>query len=1167
MTTQAEKQTAWRRMVLTATPPAWLSASVLVLLVGAVYWPTLGQGLLPDDDNYLRGLATLNPSDVLALIWSQFAVASRYDPLTATSFWLENQLWGLDPRGYHALNVLLHGTAALLVWRLLWRLAVPGAWLAAALFAVHPVAVESVAWVGQRQTLLVCVLALASILTYLRFEPDFAAASQQSRVKKRRTGRSTASDIRVWRYYPLSSILYFGALLCQSAAVVLPIVLLIVCWWKRGRVRLRDAVPLAPWLLLGIAVAWLRLAAIAPSGGTPWALPIVAQLLLAGRALWFYAGKLVWPQSLAFFYPHWTIDASRWWQYLFPLGALAVLIGLWTARRRIGRGPLAAALIFLVALVPSLVVVNVDVFEQVFVADRYQYPASIALFALAAAALAMLYQRLGQRRLLAGVAIAAMLIPLAFVAHQRIRVYESLPALCFDAIDSRPAAFLAHQALGRYYRDVKNEQREAVAQYRRVLELQQQFAEDNPAADACRSAVAQTYQDLAAAETGRGRMEIAERIYQEAVRLRAGLVAENASISKYQGQLAASLTDLGLARMRLAQPDEAIPAIEKALELRKRLVAEYPRDADCQAVLAWCHVCRGAALRQSGRTDDAAAAYTRAAKIRQSLAETYPARAEFRDHAAASLTDLGIVRRDLGQFSAAEEAFRKALDLRERLVDNSPSSEALQDSLAACYAHLASVEQQTRGWTAAVQSQATANQVWQRLVESHPEVAIYRDHLATGYSDLGILKHRLGQTSGAEELFGQAVTLRERLIEDEPGNREYLGRLASSFASLAVTQSADGRSADAADTYGKLVDALERMRREQPSDTGIRAALASAYTNLADAQMRCRQMSAVESSLRNAIKVRVQVVQDDPTSEKHKNAMAQSCRELGNLLRAQGRIDDAVIMYQAAVQIRQGLAAVQPSIQSDLTNDLVLCADALALADRWCDSAAAYERAVQSGKHSYETMWPCALAELSCGNEQAYRDTCAELVERYAASAGADAILAIALTLVAGENALDDKQALLSIARRAAERNPTSTAAAILVGAAQYRAALVDEAVATLEQALAQAASDPDSSANPGGQLVAARLLGEAILAMAHRRQTGTVADERLQKVRQSCAKSSLPGGPGNSERPPWLAACAAKIVERQLGNVDVQSEASPQAGSDDRDQTAKVPATGELGG
>ncbi len=444
----------------------WLCAATLVLLVTIVYWPTLENGFVSDDVAYITTNQAIQSLQGLRDIWFKLGTIQQYYPLVFTTFWAEYSLWGLDPRGYHVVNLLLHAAAAVLVWRLLARLEVKGAWLAAAIFAVHPVEVESAAWVSERKNVLSCTLAIGSLLAYLRFSPPDNSRGAIDAPAPTNNGR--------WGYYALALGLYVAALLAKSVTASVPAVLLVIDWWKRGRVKWRDVALLAPFFAVGLELSYLTVwmeKTYVGAQGEEWNLSLVERLLVAGRAVWFYAGKLVWPNRLIFFYPRWTIDTRAGWQYLFPLGAVALLGGLWLARNWIGRGPLAAALIYGGVLTPALGFFDVYPFKFSYVADHYQYHASIAAIALAVAAAVLLLNRLAkQPRWLAPLAGAALLVPLAAVAHQKTHAYRDDSALNQDVLALCPDSWVAANNLGGYAL-AEGKYDEAITYLRRAIRL------------------------------------------------------------------------------------------------------------------------------------------------------------------------------------------------------------------------------------------------------------------------------------------------------------------------------------------------------------------------------------------------------------------------------------------------------------------------------------------------------------------------------------------------------------------------------------------------------------------------------------------------------------------------------------------------------------------------
>ena len=360
-------------------------------------------------------------------IWSELGATQQYYPLLHSAFWLEHKLWGDALLGYHLANVLLHAASASLVVLILRRLAVPGAWLAGFVFALHPIAVESVAWISEQKNTLSAVFYLASAYVYLR-------------------------DPRDWRYW-LASTFFICALLTKTVTATLPAALLLVLWWQRGTLEFRrDVMPLIPWFIVaaiaGAFTAWVERTVIGASGDA-FALTFVERCLLAGRVIWFYLGKILWPTNLMFVYPRWEIDATVWWQYLFPVAAVALGGGLAIAAQRWERrGPLAGYLYFCGTLVPVLGFLDVFPFVFSYVADHFQYLASLGVIAPVASGLAMASERLCAPKRVAMAGGAALVAILAAATWHRSAVYADAETLYRDTVARNPGAWMAYQNLG-----------------------------------------------------------------------------------------------------------------------------------------------------------------------------------------------------------------------------------------------------------------------------------------------------------------------------------------------------------------------------------------------------------------------------------------------------------------------------------------------------------------------------------------------------------------------------------------------------------------------------------------------------------------------------------------------------------------------------------------------
>jgi len=413
---------------------------LLVLLVCAVYAPVYDAGYIWDDDDYVTENPNLRTGEGLERIWLQPSSLPQYYPLVHTSFWLEYRLWKLEPFGYHLVNVLLHGLNALLLWIVLLRLRVPGAFWAALLFALHPVQVESVAWITERKNVLSGAFFLLALLAYLRF-----ALPERGSPTGERPGRPG-------RYWLLAFVLFVAALLSKSVTVSLPAVLLLILWWKQGRLGLRDLVPLLPLFAVGLGMAsvtvWLERHHVGAMG-VEWSFSLLERCLIAGRALWFYALKLFWPAPLIFNYPRWEIDAAQPLAYLYPAGVLVVLAALWGARQRLGRGPLVAVCLFAGMLLPALGFFDIYPMRYSFVADHFQYLASIGLIVLLVGALfsTPALQR-GPEGGASSIVLAALCCGAALLSFQQSRIYADAETLWLDTVQKNPQSWMAYYHLG-----------------------------------------------------------------------------------------------------------------------------------------------------------------------------------------------------------------------------------------------------------------------------------------------------------------------------------------------------------------------------------------------------------------------------------------------------------------------------------------------------------------------------------------------------------------------------------------------------------------------------------------------------------------------------------------------------------------------------------------------
>ncbi|MBD3237834.1 MAG: tetratricopeptide repeat protein [Candidatus Eisenbacteria bacterium] len=404
---------------------------LLLAAVALVYTPVYRAEFIWDDDDYLLLNPLLTEEGGWAEIWDPSSPRNpQFYPLVFSSFRIERGLWGTDATGYHVVNVVLHALNVLLLLFLLRRLRVPGAWLVAGLFAVHPVFVESVAWISERKNVLSGFFYLLAAHSYLRFDA---------------TSR--------WRWYGLTLICFLGALFSKTITASLPLALGLALWWRGRRLRVSRFVTLLIMVAIGFALGMVtRLHeyqhVLSDGGG-----PIFAQLdplkriLLAGRAFWFYPSKIVWPEELAFFYSRWSLDPRIVGQWIYPVAGLLVALLLVYGYRRgwLGRGPLAAALFYAVTIFPALGFVNVAPMRFSWVADHFQYLAAIGILLLIGGLWAQMRggSRAGRaRRGTAALVAIAILVLLGWRAQTQAHVYQDLGSLWADTAAKTPDSWI-----------------------------------------------------------------------------------------------------------------------------------------------------------------------------------------------------------------------------------------------------------------------------------------------------------------------------------------------------------------------------------------------------------------------------------------------------------------------------------------------------------------------------------------------------------------------------------------------------------------------------------------------------------------------------------------------------------------------------------------------------
>jgi tetratricopeptide (TPR) repeat protein len=345
--------------------PFFLSCGIILLTLIA-YLPALSGGFVFDDQIYLVTNPNLTGLKGLYRCWTE-PTAYAYHPLVMTTFWLEHQLWGLKPVGYHLNNLILHLVVSFLVWRLMVRMDLPGGWIAALFFALHPVHVESVAWITERKDVLSGVFALLTVLGWLSY----------------RKGGGKQS-------YYLALFCFLLAMLAKSSVCLLPGVLFLISGQPTGGMNVslsKRLIPIIPFFLVAVIVGgiyWWIEQSVAKPVGREYEFTLFERLVIAGKAIWFYLGKLFLPIDLMPIYPRWEVKDLEWMAILYPLSVILAVGISWYSQTFLGKGLWLAFTGYLLLLFPALGFINYSFMRFSFVADHFQYLASVGPIILVA---------------------------------------------------------------------------------------------------------------------------------------------------------------------------------------------------------------------------------------------------------------------------------------------------------------------------------------------------------------------------------------------------------------------------------------------------------------------------------------------------------------------------------------------------------------------------------------------------------------------------------------------------------------------------------------------------------------------------------------------------------------------------------------------------------------
>jgi len=538
------------------------------------HWQAIGGGFIWDDDAHVTR-ADLRSLQGLWDIWFKLGATQQYYPLVHSTFWFEQAFWGDNAALYHITNIVFHILVVFVLVAVLKRLEIPGAWVAGFIFALHPVHVESVAWVTEQKNTISAFFYLLAAFYYLKFD-----------------------DKRDRQYYGYALLFFIIALLSKTVTATLPAALLVIFWWKRGKLSFKkDVVPLIPWFALGIAggifTAWVEKVYIGAQGAdyqSAVQLTPVTRCLLAGHVILFYLSKLLWPTNLIFIYEHWSISAGNYLDYLYTLGVIIGLVLLvryaLTGGRRnsydtFSRAPLAGFLFFAGTLFPVLGFANVYPFMFSYVADHFQYLASLGIIVPIAAFLTISLDKLSAENKGIGAAIGGVCLALlGFLSWNQCSMYSDGETLYRVTIERNPSCWMAHNNLGAI-----------MLGHGRIPEATEQFAE----ALKIRPNYPDARSNMCSVLLRNGRVQEALVQGLEAVRLRPNS-PEN-------------LNNLGIALANLGRTTEAINMYQAAVRLRPNYVEVLNN--------------LGNALMQLNRNDEALKCYQTAINYQPNFSDGY----------------------------------------------------------------------------------------------------------------------------------------------------------------------------------------------------------------------------------------------------------------------------------------------------------------------------------------------------------------------------------------------------------------------------------------------------------------------------------------------------------------------------------------------------------------
>jgi len=429
-------------------------AFLLLVLLAIAYQPVWNAGFVWDDPEQLVNNEAVKRPDGLKLIWTMVGLSPQYYPLTFSAFWLQHKMWGMNPRGYHVVNVLLMWVVSVLLWRLFRRLGSPVAWWGACLFALHPVNVMSVAWVTELKNVLSGTFILLSIGAYL------PALENRGRIS--------------WRRISIVFGLYALAMFAKTASSFIPVTILLLHAWKGVRVSFRTGALIAGMVFVAISLSvvtikWEAITKLAVS--TDFDLTAAQRWVIFGQSFWFYLYKVLWPVDLCFFYERWAVAASpSIWQQMIPLSVLGLWVALWLKRKAWGGGAWAVMTHYALTTAAVILFHVLYMTRYTWVTDHWQF---FGLLGLIPALTTLMHQRLRQYSSSNRIwnVSASMVVALYIIgARAECAKYRDEETLYQHVLMCNPNSWLVYNNLGHIY-DVRGNKQLAIDCYLKSLEL------------------------------------------------------------------------------------------------------------------------------------------------------------------------------------------------------------------------------------------------------------------------------------------------------------------------------------------------------------------------------------------------------------------------------------------------------------------------------------------------------------------------------------------------------------------------------------------------------------------------------------------------------------------------------------------------------------------------